>query len=62
MISSWDYYEPLENILGNKPATHPSMVIDSYAKSVRFDDEIDSTDVDGDTSLASTVTSDSEAK
>ena len=37
--------------LENKPATHPSVVIDRYAESVRVDDEIDSTDVDGNTSL-----------
>ena len=62
MTSSWDYYEPLENILGNKPATHPSVVTDSYADSVRVDDEIDNADVDGDTTLASTMTSDSEER
>ena len=62
LISSWDYYEPLENILGDKPATHPSVFIVSYAESVSVDDEIDSTDIDGDTSLALTMTSDSEER
>lgn len=57
LISSWDYYEPLDNILGNKPATHPSIVIDSYAESA----DVDKSDaLDEDTSVASAITSDSE--
>lgn len=38
LIDSWDYYEPLDAILGNRPATKPPVVIDSAADDIIADE------------------------
>ena len=48
LTSSWEYYNALNEILGNKPATHPPVIIDSgSAESEGVDNFDDVNDFNG---------------
>ena len=61
-LMSWDFFDPLDGILGHKPATHPPVVVDSLEEIAdgnesNSEEVLDSVDVETDNGGSSQVVS-----